>query len=285
MFFDISIGKRTIRSHFPLFAMHAGSYVFRQLTSVLPRHIFQQCVDAYQGDRAVRTFPCWQQFLCLCFGQLTFRESVRSIVLCLNAHPKKLYHLGFTTPVVRTTLLLANEPDVRTVVFSARWHAFMPATMSARDVAHGVLVRPDGGALTEQDVRMVWDEFADKLRDLVSSGKRVYLIAPSPGSAGFDPRKMVRRLSVSPPFVEHSDVRRLDSLRASGATTDRLRHVAESAGAVLIDPFEYLCEAEVCRTMDGNGRPVYRDSDHLRPFWAIERAHYIDQTLTHRAPK
>ena len=89
--------------------MHAGSYVFRQLTGVLSRHTFQQCVDAHQGDRAIRTFPCWQQFLCLCFGQLTFRESVRSIVLCLNAHPKKLYHLGFTAPIVRTTLLLADE--------------------------------------------------------------------------------------------------------------------------------------------------------------------------------
>lgn len=89
--------------------MHAGSYIFRQLTSIFPRHTFQQCVDTFQGDRAVRTFPCWQQFLCLCFGQLTFRESTRSIVLCLNAHPKKLYHLGFTAPIVRTTLLLANE--------------------------------------------------------------------------------------------------------------------------------------------------------------------------------
>ena len=57
----------------------------------------------------MKTFPCWQQFLCLCFGQLTFRESTRSIVLCLNAHPTKLYRLGFTSPIVRTTLLLANE--------------------------------------------------------------------------------------------------------------------------------------------------------------------------------
>ena len=89
--------------------MHAGHYVFRQITDVFSRHTFQQCVDAYGGDRFVRTFPCWQQFLCLCFGQLTFRESTRSIVLCLNAHPKKLYHLGFTSPIVRTTLLLANE--------------------------------------------------------------------------------------------------------------------------------------------------------------------------------
>ena len=89
--------------------MHAGSYIFRQLTSILSRHTFQQCVNRYDGDRFVKSFACWHQFLCLCFGQLTYRESVRSIVLCLNVHPQKLYHLGFSGPVVRTTFLLANE--------------------------------------------------------------------------------------------------------------------------------------------------------------------------------
>jgi len=57
----------------------------------------------------VKSFPCWQQFLCLVFGQLTFRESTRSIVLCLNAHPKKLYHLGFTSSIKLSTLYYANE--------------------------------------------------------------------------------------------------------------------------------------------------------------------------------
>lgn len=89
--------------------MYDGSYVFRQITGVLSRYDFEKCVDEFRGDRFVKSFPCWQQFLCLCFGQLTFRESLRSIVLCLNAHPKKLYHLGLPVPIVRTTLLLANE--------------------------------------------------------------------------------------------------------------------------------------------------------------------------------
>jgi len=89
--------------------MYVGPFVFRQLTSVLSRYEFEKCVSAYNGDHRVRTFPCWQQFLCLCFGQLTNRESVRGIVLCLNAHPKKLYHMGFRGPIVRTTLQLANE--------------------------------------------------------------------------------------------------------------------------------------------------------------------------------
>lgn len=89
--------------------MHTGHYVFSQLTSSLSRYAFQIYVDAYRGDHYVKSFPSWQQFLCLCFGQLTFRESLRSIVLCLNAHPNKLYHLGFRSLIKRSTLADANE--------------------------------------------------------------------------------------------------------------------------------------------------------------------------------
>lgn len=89
--------------------MYAGPFVFRQITNVLSRYEFERCVDAYDGDRYVKSFSCWQQFLALCFGQLTHRESVRSIVLCLNAHPRKLYHLGFTTSLRLATLCDANE--------------------------------------------------------------------------------------------------------------------------------------------------------------------------------
>jgi len=89
--------------------MYDGSYVFRQITSVFSRYDFEKCVDMYKGDHSVKSFSCWQQFLCLCFGQLTFRESTRSIVLCINAHPKKLYHLGFTTSIKLSTLYYANE--------------------------------------------------------------------------------------------------------------------------------------------------------------------------------
>lgn len=89
--------------------MPTGHYVFCQLASSLSRYEFQKCVDAYRGDHYVKSFPCWQQFLCLCFGQLTFRESLRSIVLCLNAHPKKLYHLGLTASASQATLSRANN--------------------------------------------------------------------------------------------------------------------------------------------------------------------------------
>jgi len=89
--------------------MHTGQYVFYQLISSLSKHTFQKYVDEYQGDHYVKSFPCWQQFLCLCFGQLTFRDSLRSITLCLNAHSRKLYNLGLTNSIDFATLSRANN--------------------------------------------------------------------------------------------------------------------------------------------------------------------------------
>jgi len=89
--------------------MYTGPSVFSQLIDSLSRYAFQNCVLQYNGDHYVKSFPCWQQFLCLCFGQLTFRESLRSIVLCLNAHPTKLYHLGLRGAITKSTLAEANE--------------------------------------------------------------------------------------------------------------------------------------------------------------------------------
>lgn len=89
--------------------MHTGHYVFHQLTRSLSRYVFQECVDRYRGDHYIKSFPCWQQFLCLCFGQLTFRESLSSLVLCINAHAKKLYNLGLPASIKRSTLAYANE--------------------------------------------------------------------------------------------------------------------------------------------------------------------------------
>lgn len=89
--------------------MFTGTFVFRQLMNVLSRYEFERCVVLFGGDRYMKSFSCWQQFLCLSFGQLTFRASVRSIVLCLNAQSQKLYHLGFTSSIKLSTLCDANE--------------------------------------------------------------------------------------------------------------------------------------------------------------------------------
>lgn len=73
------------------------------------RYQFDACVKRYRGQHRVRELTCWEQFLALSFGQLSFRESLRDIVVCLGAHPEKLYHLGFRHQPLRSTLCDANE--------------------------------------------------------------------------------------------------------------------------------------------------------------------------------
>jgi hypothetical protein len=84
-------------------------YVFSQLMDSLPRHEFDRCVARYQGTRRIRNFSCFDQFLCMAFAQLTYRESLRDIETCLRALRKKLYHAGFRGAIARSTLADANE--------------------------------------------------------------------------------------------------------------------------------------------------------------------------------
>ncbi len=89
--------------------MYSGEVVFSQLMAFLPRHEFDRCVRRYSGNRRVRGFSCRDQFLCMAFAQLTYRESLRDIETCLRAIQPKLYHAGFRGRIARSTLADANE--------------------------------------------------------------------------------------------------------------------------------------------------------------------------------
>jgi hypothetical protein len=89
--------------------MNTGKTVFAQILDHLPRYEFNKCVKRYNGNHRVRRFPCYDQFLCLAFAQITYRESLRDIETCLNSHHEKLYHIGFRGQVSKSTLADANE--------------------------------------------------------------------------------------------------------------------------------------------------------------------------------
>jgi hypothetical protein len=89
--------------------MHAGRLIFSQVIDHLPMHTFRRCVARYDGNRYTKTFSCLDQYLCMAFAQLTFRESLRDIEACLRAQKDKLYHMGIRGNVSRTTLADANE--------------------------------------------------------------------------------------------------------------------------------------------------------------------------------
>ena len=107
--------------------MHAGKLVFAQLMAHLPLHTFRQCVANYPSRYPALTFSHLDQFLCLAFAQLTYRESLRDIETCLRAHQAKLYHLGIRGNIAKSTLADANE--------SRDWRIYQDFALSQIKVA------------------------------------------------------------------------------------------------------------------------------------------------------
>ncbi len=89
--------------------MYSGQTVFSQIMDYAPAHEFRKCVERHGGNYKVKSFSCWDQFLCMAFAQLTFRESLRDIEACLRASGSKLYHMGIRGKVSRNTLANANK--------------------------------------------------------------------------------------------------------------------------------------------------------------------------------
>src|SRR4030043_2171857 len=89
--------------------MDTGKPVFAQIMDFLPTYAFHQCVGRYHGHYKMKSFSCWDQFLCMAFAHLTYRESLRDIEACLRAMQPKLYHAGFRGKASRSTLADANE--------------------------------------------------------------------------------------------------------------------------------------------------------------------------------
>jgi hypothetical protein len=89
--------------------MYEGRIVFSQLLDFLPRKSFRTCVNRYSGNYRIRSLTCYEQFICMAFAQLTYRESLRDTVLCLRAMHNKLHHVGIQCKIAKSTLADANE--------------------------------------------------------------------------------------------------------------------------------------------------------------------------------
>jgi hypothetical protein len=124
--------------------MNAGSTVFSQLMSLLPIGDFQKCVQRYRGDYKVQNFSCFDQFLCMAFAQLTYRESLRDIESCLRAVKSKLYHMGIRGNIARSTLADANE--------SRDWRIYADFAQVLIHTARGLYLHDDFGLELDQTV-------------------------------------------------------------------------------------------------------------------------------------
>jgi hypothetical protein len=89
--------------------MNSEKTVFAQLLSFIPRYEFEKCVSRYKGNYKVKAYTCWEQFIVMCFAQLTYRDSLRDIETCLRAMQNKLYHIGLKSKISRSTIADANE--------------------------------------------------------------------------------------------------------------------------------------------------------------------------------
>jgi hypothetical protein len=117
--------------------MNQGQTVFSQIIDFLPKKKFRQCVNRYNGNYRVRSFTCYDQFLCMVFAQLAYRESLRDIECCLTAMREKLYHMGIRSKVSRSTLADANE--------SRDWRIYCDFAQILIDEARRLYVDDDFG--------------------------------------------------------------------------------------------------------------------------------------------
>ena len=124
--------------------MNSGRTVFSQLISFLPDREFRRCVARYDGDRRLRDFSCWDQYLTLAFAQLTYRESLRDIEACLRALQGKLYHMGFHGRMSRSTLADANE--------SRDWRIFADFAQVLIGIARPLYARDPVGVDLDQSL-------------------------------------------------------------------------------------------------------------------------------------
>ena len=117
--------------------MYTGRLIFSQVMDYLPKHIFRQCVNRYHGNRKIKDFTCLDQFLCMAFAQLTYRESLRDIEVCLRAQHNKLYHMGIRGGIARNTLANANK--------TRDWRIYADLAQSLITTARGLYINEDLG--------------------------------------------------------------------------------------------------------------------------------------------
>jgi hypothetical protein len=125
-------------------SMNIGKPIFSQIMDFLPMYEFRKCVNRYQGSYKMRKFSCLDQFLCMAFAQLTFRESLRDIEACLRAMKPKLYHLGIRGKVSRSTLADANE--------KRDWHIYADFAQILIHTARDLYVNEPFGIDLEQTI-------------------------------------------------------------------------------------------------------------------------------------
>ena len=124
--------------------MYTGRLIFSQVMDFMPLHTFRRCVQRYRGNRKIKNFTCLDQYLCMAFAQLTYRESLRDIETCLRAQGNKRYHMGIRSTISRNTLSNANK--------LRDWRIYAEFAQTLIDTARHLYADEDFGVDLDQTV-------------------------------------------------------------------------------------------------------------------------------------
>lgn len=171
---------------------------------------------------------------------------------------------------LNAALAAANAPRVETVVLGGFWEAYFD-TGRVGEAGVRPLIELDSD--TE---RRVLGRFGAMIRDLRGAGKRVFVIRSGPTDYAFDPRHLVSRLTGA---RRDAPVPVAPWQRQIGPLLARLSAVATAAGAVVLDPVPSVCDAGACPVSGAGGEPTHTDRGHMRPWFIIERATFLDRVL------
>jgi peptidoglycan/LPS O-acetylase OafA/YrhL len=186
---------------------------------------------------------------------------------------------------VRKAFEFAQDKFVKTVVLNAYWEWYFFGTLDRPETNQAKLIAKDsqnGEALKfgTPEAELAFQRLEDEIRRLIRNGKVVVLVLSSPAGSRNDPKTMLRDLKrdgkIDP---QNYGVDRQAFVEFSLPISQKLKDMAERTGATVIDPVESLCEESKCLSMY-SGAPIYRDDDHLRPFYVRDHLFYLDSTVS-----
>lgn len=178
------------------------------------------------------------------------------------------------------TTKLAEEDRFNTIVFIAYWESYFGLSYEndiKRPIIYAVSDRSRTPLqITSMDAQKIFETFAKQVSRLRLQNKKVYIVLSNPASRNYDPRLMLSRLPLE---TNTKPVNRTEFVDYISPVTLILENIAAQTGAILINPVNSLCGKTECPTVTSDGKPLYRDENHMRPFHAIDKAGYIDQIL------
>ncbi len=178
---------------------------------------------------------------------------------------------------VRTALRYAQQSKVDTVVIGALWHGFLG--LNSESYVYSDKEPWRGKTLHSDNGRHALDALSAVLTTLRDAGKKMYLILPLPTGDAFDPQMLFRRTAFSVEITSKGGAARTVLMADIAPVWSALVRIANDAGAILVDPFASLCSHDTCPAIDVDGEALYRDKNHLSPYYVRTHATFIDPLL------